>query len=61
MQGEAVKHLQEGNLAKLSNVTIELMEPDGKVQGTIENVNILEGSTQKVKEPTIVEMLGELE
>ena len=61
MQGEAVKHLQEGNLAKLSNVTIELMEPNGKVLGTIENVNFLEGSTEKVKEPTIEEMLSELE
>ena len=49
MQGEAVKHLQEGNLAKLKNVTIELRKLDGKVLGTIENVNFLE------------EMLNELE
>ena len=34
MQGEAVKHLQEGNLAKLRNVTIELMQPDGKALGS---------------------------
>ena len=61
MQGEAVKHLQEGNLAKLRNVMIELMEPDGKVLGTIENVNFLEESAEKVKEPTIGELLGELE
>ena len=38
MQGEAIKHLQEGSLAKLSYITIELMEPDGKVLGTIKNV-----------------------
>ena len=41
MQGEAVKHLQEGNLAKLRNVTIDLMELEGKVLGTIKNVNFL--------------------
>ena len=35
MQGEAVRHLQEGNLARLRNVTIEPMEPDGKILGTI--------------------------
>ena len=35
MQGEAVRHLQEGNLARLRNVTIELLEPDGKILGTI--------------------------
>ena len=61
MQGEAVKHLQEGNLARLRNVMIELMEPDGKVLGTIENVNFLEESIEKVKERTIGELLGELE
>ena len=58
MQGEAVKHLQEGNLAKLRNIMIELMEPDRKV---LENVNFLEVSAEKVKEPTIGELLGELE
>ena len=42
MWGEAVRHLQEGNLARLRNVTIELMEPDGKILGTIKNVNFLE-------------------
>ena len=61
MQGEAVKHLQEENLAKLRNVTIELMEPDGKVLGTIKNVNFLEESVEKVEEPTTGELLGELE
>ena len=61
MQGEAVKHLQEGNLAKLKNITIELMKLDGKVLGTIENVNIFEEGIEKVEEPTIGEMLNELE
>ena len=61
MQGEAAKYLQEGNLAKLRNVTIELMEPYGKVLGTIENVNFLEESAKKDEEPTIGELLGELE
>ena len=61
MQDEAVKHLQEGNLAKLKNVTIELIKPGGKVLGTIENVNFLEEGIEKVKEPTIGEMLNELE
>ena len=42
MQGEAVRHLQEGNLARLRNVTIELMEPDGKILGSIKDVNFLE-------------------
>ena len=37
------------------------MEPNWQVLGTIKNVNFLEGSTKKVKEPTIGEMLGELE
>ena len=37
------------------------MEPDGKVLGTIENVNFLEQSAEKVKKPTIGELLEELE
>ena len=60
MQGEADKHLQEGNLAKLENVRIELMKSDGEVLGTIENLNFLEES-REAKEPTIGEMLDELE
>ena len=40
---------------------IELMEPDGKVLGTIENVNFLEESAEKVKELTIGKLLGELD
>ena len=63
MQGEAVRHLQEGNLARLRNVTIELMEPDGKILGTIKNVNFLEKQNEKIEEntiskPTISEILG---
>ena len=66
MQGEGVRHLQEGNLARLRNVTIELMEPDGKILGTITNVNFLEKQNEKIEEntiskPTISEILGGLE
>ena len=66
MQGEAVRHLQEGNLARLRNVTIELMEPDGKILGTIKNVNFLKKQNGKIEEntisePTISEILGGLE
>ena len=40
MQGKAIKHLQEGNLARLQRVTIELLEPEtGRVMGSIPNVN----------------------
>ena len=66
MQGEAVRYLQEGNLARLRNVTIELMEPDGKILGTIRNVNFLEKQNEEMEEntiskPTISEILGGLE
>ena len=66
MKGEAVRHLQEGNLARLRNVTIELMEPDGKILGTIKNVNFLEKQNEEIEEntisePTISEILGGLE
>ena len=66
MQGEAVRHLQEGNLARLRNITIELMEPDGRILGTIKNVNFLEKQNKKIEEntlskPTISEILGGLE
>ena len=66
MQGEAVRHQQEGNLARLRNVTIELMEPDGKILGTIKDVNFLEKQNEKIEEntiskPTISEILGGLE
>ena len=66
MHGEAVRYLQEGNLARLRNVTIELMEPDGKILGTIKNVNFLKKQNEKIEEntiskPTISEILGGLE
>ena len=66
MQGEAVRHLQEGNLARLRNVPIELMEPDKKILGTIRNVNFLKKQNEKIEEntisePTISEILGGLE
>ena len=66
MQGEAVRPLQEGNLARLRNVTIELMELDGKILGTIKDVNFLEKQNEKIEgntisEPTISEISGELE
>ena len=66
MQGEAVRHLQEGNLARLRNVTIELMEPGGKILGTIKDVNFLKKQNEKIEgntisEPTISEILGGLE
>ena len=66
MQGKAVRHLQEGNLVRLRNVTIELMEPGGKILGTIKDVNFLEKQNEKIEgntigEPTISEILGGLE
>ena len=66
MQGEAVRHPQEGNLARLRNVTIELMELDLKVLGTIKDVNFLEKQNEKIEgntisEPTISEISGGLE
>ena len=66
MQGEAVRHLQEGNLARLRNVTIELMESDGKILGIIKDVNFLEKQSEKIEgntisKPTISEILGGLE
>ena len=66
MQGEAVRYLQKGNLARLRNITIKLMEPDGKILGTIKNVNFLEKQNEKIEEntisePTISKILGGLE
>ena len=41
IQGNAIKHFQEGNLPRLRNVTIELLEPGtGRVMGSIPDVNI---------------------
>ena len=55
MQAEVVRHFQEGNLTRLRNVTIELMEPDGKILGTIKNVNFLEKQNKEIEEHTIGE------
>ena len=61
MQGNAIKHLQEGNLAKLQQVTIELLEPGmGKVMGSIPDVNFIEGMSQMQDEGSIREILSEL-
>ena len=57
MQGGAVRHLQEGNLARLRKVSIELMEPDGKILGTIKNVNFLEKQMRKWKRTPLVSLL----
>ena len=63
MQGKAVKHLWEGNLARLQQVTIELLEPGmGKVMGSIPNVNFVEGMSEMNQvEESIGEILRELE
>ena len=60
MQGNAIKHLQEGNLARLQQVTIELLEPEtGRVVGSIPNVNFVEGMEQMPVEKSIWETLKE--
>ena len=61
MQGNAIKHLQEGNLAKLQSVAIELLEPEMvRVMGSIPNVNFIDGMNQMPVEESIGEMLSEL-
>ena len=61
MQGNAIKHLPEGNLAKLQQVTIELLEPGtGRVMGSIPNVNFVDSMRQMPVEESIGEMLSEL-
>ena len=61
MQGNAIKHLQEGNLAKLQQVTIELLEPGmGRVMGSVPDVNFIGGMSQMPVEESIREMLTEL-
>ena len=61
MQGNAIKHLQEGNLAKLQQVTIELLEPGmGRVVGSIPVVNFVGGMNQVPVEESIGEMLSKL-
>ena len=61
VQGDAVQHLQEGNLAKLPWVTIELIEQGtGNIMGSIPDVNLVEGI--KIPEgKSIREMLRKLE
>ena len=46
MQGGTVKHLSEGNMEEMKKVTIELIQPDGKLIDKIENVNFLDQSGQ---------------
>ena len=46
MQGGTVKHLSEGNMGEMKQVTIELIQPDGKLIDKIENVNFLDRSGQ---------------
>ena len=61
MQGNAIKHLQEGNLAKLQQVTIELLKPEtGRVMGSIPDVNFVDSINQVPVEESIGEMLSEL-
>ena len=62
MQGNAIKHLQDGNLPRLRNVTIELLEPGtGRVMGSIPDVNFIEGLNQIATEKTIGEMLNQID
>ena len=46
MQGGTAKHLSEGNMGEMKQVTIELIQPDGKLIDKIENVNFLDRSGQ---------------
>ena len=58
MQGNAMKHLHEGNLAKFS---VELLEPEMcRVMRSIPDVNFVEGINQMPIQETIGEMLNEL-
>ena len=61
VQGDAVQHLQEGNLAKLPQVTIELIEQGtGKIMGSIPDVNLVKG-IEIPEGKSIGEMVRELE
>ena len=61
MQENAIKHLHEGNMAKLQSVTIELLEPEmGRIMGSILDVNFDDGMNQMTTEEYIREMLSEL-
>ena len=61
MQGNVNRHLQEGNLARLQQVTIELLDPrTGRVMGSIPDVNFVEGIKQMLDGESTGEMLNEL-
>ena len=61
MQGNVIKHLQEENLAKLQQVTIELLEPGmGRVMGTLPDVNFVDSMNQMPVEESIGEMMSKL-
>ena len=61
MQGNTIMHLQEGNLARLQQVTIELLDPGtGRVVGSIPDVNFVEGMKQMSDGESIGEILNEL-
>ena len=47
MQGETVKHLSRVHMGEKKQVTIELIQPDGKLTDKIEKVNFLDWSEQK--------------
>ena len=61
MQRNTIKHLQEGNLARLQQVAIELLELEtGRVMGSIPDVNFVEGMEQMPVGELIGDMLSEL-
>ena len=61
MQGNDIQHLQEGNRARLQQVTIELIEPGtGRVMESIPDVNFVEGMKQMPDRESIGEMLNKL-
>ena len=47
MQGETVKHLSRVHMGETKQVTIELIQPDGKLIDKIEKVNFLDWTEQK--------------
>ena len=47
MQGETVKHLSRVHMGETKQVTIELIQPDGRLIDKIEEVNFLDWSGQK--------------
>ena len=62
MQRNAIKHFQQGNLPRLQNITIELLEPGtGRVIGSILDVNFMEGLDQMATKEMIGEMLNQID